>query len=122
MSNNAAKIDQRVNQILRDAWRMKPSDLSVLDAAMQRGSGILLTNRDSDNDRLWSQLVELGLMRVTTLPPEFAHVADGKAFELVDKGRERLPLLFDILKLARVRMQLQQVEDEMARKTLALMA
>jgi hypothetical protein len=40
-------------------------------------------------------------------PADLRHVAGGKGFELIDKGRVKVPALFEILRLARIRMQLQ---------------
>src|SRR5262249_17833747 len=101
MSDKTGKYDPRVDEVLKTAWRMKPSDLSVLEAAMQHGSGIMLTNQGRDKARLWSQFVGLDMMRVAPLPAEFQRVADGKCFELIDRGREKVPVLFEILKLAK---------------------
>jgi hypothetical protein len=123
MSENAAKSDPRINGVLKTAWAMKASDLSVLDAALQHGSGVMLTTKGSDNDRLWSQLTEFGMMRAADVPAELLRqVEDAKGYELIDKGRDKVPVLFEILKLAKIRMQLMQVEDEMARKIVQLMA
>jgi hypothetical protein len=76
--------------------RLKPSDLSVLEAALVTPDSQIATVRNSANDVFWSRLVEAGLGVEMTLdieiPPQLSRFQP-KSFALTEQGRIVVPQL-----------------------------
>jgi hypothetical protein len=76
--------------------RLKPSDMSVLDAVLATPDSQIATVRNSANDILWSTMTELGLAREMPLeievPPALANFQP-KSFALTEEGRAAMPEL-----------------------------
>jgi hypothetical protein len=80
--------------------RLKPSDMSILEAALATPDSQIATVRNSANDHLWSTMVELGLAREMPLdikvPPELTNFQP-KSFALTEEGRAAIPELLRLL-------------------------
>jgi len=74
--------------------RLKPSDMSVLRAALDTPDSQIATVRNSPNDVLWSAMVDLGFASEMTLDldvgRELPHFHP-KSFALTERGRTSLP-------------------------------
>ncbi|MGA7177992.1 MAG: hypothetical protein WBX11_00195 [Thiobacillaceae bacterium] len=81
--------------------RLKPSDMSILEATLATPDSQIATVRNSANDILWSKLAELGLARVLALevkfPPELTNFQP-KSFALTEQGRAVMPELLKLLR------------------------
>jgi hypothetical protein len=94
-------MDAPDEQILLDLLRkLKPSDMSVLQASLQTPDSQIATVKGSANDALWSKLVEFGLANEMTLdvetPPSLPNFHP-KSFALTDRGRVVIPALLKLL-------------------------
>lgn len=95
---NMNEDEQGVIDLLRS---LKPSDLSILDAALATPDSQIATVRNSPNDMLWSALERLGLAQEVVLDIEIPPMLKNfhpKSFAITDRGNAEIPRL---LKLAR---------------------
>ena len=83
--------------------KLKPSDMSVLEANLLTPDSQIATVRNSANDILWSKMAELGLAREVALevefPPELA-TFQPKSFALTEQGRSAIPKLLELISRA----------------------
>jgi hypothetical protein len=94
-------MDALDEQIVLDLLRkLKPSDMSVLQASLQTPDSQIATVKGSANDALWSKLVEFDLAREMTLevdvPPALPNFHP-KSFALTGPGRVVIPALLKLL-------------------------
>jgi hypothetical protein len=96
---NSKAAEQEVILLLRS---MKPSDMSILEAALHTPDSQIATVRNSANDVLWSKLEQLGYAREMVLdmetPPELMNFFP-KSFALTEEGRTAIP---ELMRLARL--------------------
>jgi hypothetical protein len=83
------------DEIVAMIARMRPSDLSVLEAALKNeGSSQLVTIADSDNDKLWTAFCSMGLMELVINHPISQASKETKVFAISPGGRADLASIF----------------------------
>ena len=105
---------QLMHEILEDMWTMSPADLSVLEAALRHESGQMLTTAGSSNDRIWSKMAKLGLMRAVDVAPDLqGGLVAARSYELLEKGRKKvIPAMIELIRFVRTGIELMKVKKQ----------
>jgi hypothetical protein len=105
---------QLMHEILEDMWTMSPADLSVLEAALRCENGQMLTTAGSSNDRMWSKMAKLGLMRAVDVALDLQDgLVAARSYELLEKGRKKaIPAMIELIRFVRTGVELMKVQKQ----------